>query len=60
MFGLSPSRPSMAPLGLPLRTAVSMQKEVKPHIIKASLLISGRGEPIKDAAVVIHHDDKID
>jgi hypothetical protein len=37
-----------------------MQKEVKPHIIKASLLISGRGEPIKDAAVVIHHDDKID
>jgi imidazolonepropionase-like amidohydrolase len=56
MFGPYPSRRSIAPLGLPSRAAVPAQKEVKLHGIKASLLIPGRGDPIEDAAVVIHED----
>jgi len=59
MFGLPASRQTAPPLGLVTRPAVSNQSRAKLHGIKASLLIPGRGEPIKDAAVVIH-EDKID
>jgi imidazolonepropionase-like amidohydrolase len=56
---LSPSRRLIPPLGLQSRSADANQTRAKLHGIKASLLIPGRGEPIKDAAVVIH-EDKID
>jgi hypothetical protein len=56
---LTPSRRSIPPLGLASRPAAASESRVKLHGIKCSLLIPGRGEPIKDGAVVIH-EDKID
>jgi imidazolonepropionase-like amidohydrolase len=58
MFHLPPRR-SIPPFGLPSRPSASAETRAKLHGIKATLLIPGRGEPIKDAAVVIH-EDKID
>jgi imidazolonepropionase-like amidohydrolase len=53
---LTPSRRSIPPLGLAPRPAPATQNRAKLHGIKASLLIPGRGEPIKNGAVVIHED----